>query len=125
MLNQRQELFCQNILNGKSATKAARDAGYSEKTAYSIGARLLKHVEITKRLAALQLAVSSGNIATKQQREEILTKIATEGHKEPITAQDKVRAIAELNKMGGDYAPEKHAVLGDIVIEIVHRDKEG
>lgn len=35
-----------------------------------------------------------------------------------------IQAIAELNKMEGDYAPEKHAVLGGIVIEIVHRDKK-
>lgn len=31
-----------------------------------------------------------------------------------------IQAIAEHNKMGGDYAPEKHAVMGDIVIEVIY-----
>ena len=40
-----------------------------------------------------------------------------------IKLHNPIQAIAELNKMGGDYAPEKHAVLGDILIEVVYRSK--
>lgn len=113
------------MITGKSATEAARLAGYSEKTAQEQSSRLLSKVIICERLATLQTAVATGNVATVTKRKEILTEIAQDTHKQPITAQDKVRAISELNKMEGDYAPEKHAVLGDIEITIVHRDKDG
>ena len=45
-LNNRQQLFVDDYLIHFSATKAAKNAGYSEKTAYSQGQRLLKNVEI-------------------------------------------------------------------------------
>lgn len=45
------------IANGGNATDAAKTAGYSDKTAYSQGCRLLKHVEVaaavTKRAKSL------------------------------------------------------------------------
>ena len=126
MLNQRQELFCQNVFTGKSTGEAAKLAGYSEKTAYSIGPRLLKNVEVTERIVALQDAVSSGRISAKEKKLEILENIYThEPLPDQITSIDRIRAVAEHNKMEGDYAPEKHAILGDIEITIVHKDKGG
>jgi len=59
-LNERQELFCQyyvitNKIGGRyNATQAAKDAGYSEKTAYSQGHDLLKHPEVSKRIHELE-----------------------------------------------------------------------
>lgn len=38
------------LANGFNATKAAKAAGYSEKTAYSQGGRLLKNVEIKQEI---------------------------------------------------------------------------
>lgn len=49
-LNERQERFAQEYIIDLNATQAAIRAGYSEKTAYSIGQRLLKHVEIQERI---------------------------------------------------------------------------
>jgi phage terminase small subunit len=47
----KQELFIDNyVANGFNATQAAKDAGYSLKTAYSIGQNLLKNVEISKAI---------------------------------------------------------------------------
>ena len=40
-----------------------------------------------------------------------------------IQLRNPIPAIAELNKMDGDYAPERHQVLADILIEVTHRDK--
>lgn len=45
-LNDRQQKFCDEYLIDLNATQAAIRAGYSEKTAYSMGQRLLKNVEI-------------------------------------------------------------------------------
>lgn len=50
-LTHKQELFCREyVANGYNATQAAIKAGYSPKTAYSSGQRLLKHVEIKSAL---------------------------------------------------------------------------
>lgn len=35
--------------------------------------------------------------------------------------RDPIAAIQELNKMRGSYAPKKHAVLGDILVEVVYK----
>ena len=45
-LNEKQQRFCDEYLIDLNATQAAIRAGYSEKTAYSQGQRLLKHVEV-------------------------------------------------------------------------------
>lgn len=45
-LNEKQQLFCIEYIKDFNATQAAIRAGYSEKTAYSQGQRLLKVVEI-------------------------------------------------------------------------------
>jgi phage terminase small subunit len=46
--------FVQEYLVDLNATQAALRAGYSPKTAYSQGARLLKDVEVAKAIAAAQ-----------------------------------------------------------------------
>ena len=49
----RRRLFVEAYLaNGQNATQAAVAAGYSEKTAYAAGSRLLKRVEIADAIAA-------------------------------------------------------------------------
>ena len=50
MLNHKQQLFILEYQRTLSATQAAINAGYSERTAYSIGCRLLKKVEVQQAL---------------------------------------------------------------------------
>ena len=50
MLNERQKLFVLEYQRTLNATQAAISAGYSPKTAYSIGQRLLKKAEIQQVL---------------------------------------------------------------------------
>jgi len=45
------EIFAEEFIKTRCATQAAKNAGYSEKTAYSQGSRLLKHVEVKKIIA--------------------------------------------------------------------------
>jgi phage terminase small subunit len=58
-LNNKQRVFVETYLQGWNATEAAKVAGYSEKTAYSLGSRLLKNVEvmafIQERMAELKM----------------------------------------------------------------------
>ena len=53
-LNHRQEAFCQSYARYGNATRAAKEAGYSEKTAYSQGHDLLKKPEVLQRVQDLQ-----------------------------------------------------------------------
>ena len=50
MLNHKQQLFILEYQRTLNATQAAINAGYSERTAYSIGNRLLKKVEVQQAL---------------------------------------------------------------------------
>ena len=60
MLNDRQQLFVTEYVKDMNATKAAERAGYSKRTAYSQGQRLLKNVEIKKASLLLTLVCSIG-----------------------------------------------------------------
>lgn len=62
-LNEKQARFCAEYIIDLNATQAAIRAGYSEKTAYSQGQRLLKDVEASARIQEL--------IAERSKRTEI------------------------------------------------------
>lgn len=93
---------------------------------------IVKQQEIKKELDEVdkQMAIESRKkaILSADERKEYLTKIITaktdlkkignmhasiwekeDGTKEIIDVQDKLKALAELNKMDGDYAPTKIA----------------
>lgn len=53
-LNDKQKRFVEEYLIDLNATQAAARAGYSEKTAYSQGQRLLKNVEVQTDIQRLQ-----------------------------------------------------------------------
>ena len=124
MLNQRQELFCINYVSGMSGTESAIKAGYEPASATVTASRMLRYDNITERIALLNAPAVMRVQSTKDAKLQVLEEIYT--HKpdsETITGMVVTRAIAEHNKMEGDYAPEKHAVLGDIEITIIHKDK--
>lgn len=70
-LTDKQERFCQEYLIDLNATQAAIRAGYSEKTAYSIGGQNLKKLEIQKKISEMKEERSS--------RTEITTDRVLEG----------------------------------------------
>ncbi len=47
-------VFAKEFIVDRNATQAAIRSGYSERTAYSQGSRLLKHVEVQAEIAALE-----------------------------------------------------------------------
>ena len=75
MLNDRQQLFVTEYVKDMNATKAAERAGYSKRTAYSQGQRLLKNVEIKKAVDNLLLEVRKNNVADAVEIEEYLTAV--------------------------------------------------
>lgn len=117
-LTVKQKLFCDNyIANGYNASKAARDSGYSETSAREIGREnLTKHV-VTAYLEKRMKEVFEKIGAGVEWRAELLKKTAQasfEGKASKdgiINTHGVLGSVAEMNKMDGTYAPDKHAVL--------------
>ncbi|WP_066681702.1 terminase small subunit [Sphingomonas sp. CCH9-E2] len=57
-MNEKQARFAQEYIIDTNATQAAIRAGYSERTAYSQGERLLKHAEVRAEIARLRAKLS-------------------------------------------------------------------
>lgn len=72
-LTPKQELFVEEYLIDLNATNAAKRAGYAEKTSYSIGQRLLKHVEVQNAINAAQRRRS---IRTEINQDAVIKEIA-------------------------------------------------
>ena len=64
MLSLKQQKFCEYYVELCNATEAAKRAGYSEKTAYSQGQRMLKNVEIQKYVNELVANAKNERIAS-------------------------------------------------------------
>jgi len=56
---EKQEQFCQNYILHRNATQAAKDAGYSEASAYNQGYRLLQEDVIQERILELQNEITT------------------------------------------------------------------
>lgn len=74
-LNEKQKAFCEHYAACLNATEAAKRAGYSEKTAYSIGNENLKKPEIQKYLQTLIEEAKKQRIATIEETLEYLTDV--------------------------------------------------
>ena len=83
-MNKRQERFVLEWLRDMNATKAAIRAGYSERTAYSIGQRLLKNVEIQTAIKEFHEQRQRESIATVLDVEEFLSETMRGDHKEEV-----------------------------------------
>lgn len=74
-LTAKQQRFVEEYLIDLNATQAAIRAGYSEKTAYSQGQRLLKNVEVAVRITELQGKRSDRTQITADQVVRELAKV--------------------------------------------------
>lgn len=93
------------LKNGNNATQAAILAGYSEKTAYSQGSRLLKSVEVQQYLNKTEQNLN-------RDLRQIFAEDAVEAYKvlkeimlNPVTAdKDRITAARDILDRGG-YKP--------------------
>ena len=70
-MTHRQELFIQEYIKTGNATNSAIKAGYSKRTAKSIGQRLLTFVDIKKRIEELSQKIACNSIMTAKERRSI------------------------------------------------------
>ena len=100
-LNLKQKKFCLEFRkNGGCVTEAAIAAGYSEKSASSLGSQLLKNPKVQEYIEQLRLDAQRKTIMGIIERQETLTDIARNTN---VDAADRNRAIDLLNKMDGVY----------------------
>lgn len=130
----KQKRFCQEYLIDLNATQAAIRAGYSEKTAYSMGQQLLKKLETKKYIEQQLKQIKTEKIADAQEVLEYLTSVMRGEQKEQValltgegvqdlvqkdvSAKDRLKA-AEL--IGKRYAlfTEKVELQGETTVQIV------
>ena len=109
-LTGKQERFCREYLkDGKfNATRAAEAAGYSKKTAYSIGNENLKKPEIIKRLEQLQKKtnnkydVSAERVVAELAKIGFSDEFGLEGF-ERLDLKDKIKALEMLARHVGAF----------------------
>lgn len=102
MLTEKQRRFADAYCIEPNATKAAAAAGYSPRTAYSQGQRLLKNAEIKKYIRDQLEAAADERILSVTRVRAALSDIAmSPSVKDGI----RVRALATLIKAAGTNAP--------------------
>lgn len=109
----KQQKFAQEYILDRNATRAAKSAGYSQKTAYAVGHKLLKHAEI-KKFIQQNLDNQLNKIAEKFDitAEKIIQKIASVAFSETYVKNSDILKACEL--LGKHFAlfTEKLQVTG-------------
>lgn len=103
----KQRAFCDYYLACGNATEAAEKAGYSVKTAYSIGAENLKKPEIQKFIAEHSKPKEESRVATAQEVLEFYSSVMRD--REEMT-KNRLRAAENLAKR---FGVDKEKVQGD------------
>lgn len=117
IMTEKQKKFADEYLIDCNATQAAIRAGYSKKTAYSAGQRLLKKVEVKNYIDTLLENVKSDSIAEAKEVMEYLTSIMRGEQKEEtlkwigegtqtitkidVSAKERLKAAELLGKRYG------------------------
>lgn len=119
-MTHKQKTFITEYLKTGNATEAAKLAGYSKKTAYSAGQRLLKNVEICKQIAEHQNNAVANAEITVTEVIVMIKNIAQNGRMEG----NRLRAMDLLMRHLGAYTDELKiisALKDNEVDELVNR----
>jgi phage terminase small subunit len=117
-LNAKRAAFVREYLKDLNATQAAIRAGYSAKTAYSIGGRLLKEVEVAQAISKKQTHLDGKAIATRVERQQFWTRVLL-GMEEDAKMADRLKASELLGKSEADFT-DKLEHSGTMSIAVVN-----
>lgn len=103
-LTAKQQRFCDEYLIDLNATQAAIRTGYSEKTAYSQGQRLLKHVEVKNYINEQLEKIRSARTADAQEVMEYLSAVMRGEHTEQVLmlVGDGVQTVTDIDVSAKD-----------------------
>lgn len=99
-MNQRQRAFCEAYLLSGNAAEAAREAGYSPRSARSIGQRLLTFVDVREYLEQRNQEISAANTAQMEEVRRFWTATMRDGNMKP---SDRLKASELLAKTYGAF----------------------
>ena len=108
-LNPRQKSFVEAYTG--NATEAALQAGYSPKTAYSHGQRLLKHDEVSRAIRERAEERRNTLIASREQRQAFWTATMNDPEER---MSDRIRASELLGKSEGDFLERMQAQVEQV-----------
>lgn len=96
-LTEKQELFCQRYLIDFNATKAAKDAGYSEETAYAIGWENLRKPEIQERIQQIRAEMGKSFNITRERIAQEYARLAFFDIKKVYNEDGELLPITDLD----------------------------
>lgn len=96
----KQQIFILEYLKDCNATRAAQAAGYSSRTAYSIGQRLLKNVEVSQAIDAAMTERKNKLIATREQRQAFWSAVMNDTDED---MRNRLKASELLGKSEADF----------------------
>ena len=141
-LSVKQRLFVDYYIQTANATESAKRAGYSSKTAYSIGQRLLTKVElqeaIRRRTAELETERTAkaqeileylASVMRGEATEEVVMNIGTgkgytkaEKVKAQVSAKDRLKAAEMLAKVNGMFITKQEIELNGALPVVIADD---
>ena len=105
-MTEKQKRFCEEYLIDTNATQAAIRAGYSERSAYSQGQRLLKDDEVKTYIREKAEEVHNDNIADATEVMEYLTSVLRgESSSEVVVVEGCGDGYSEARRV--DKAPDE------------------
>lgn len=99
----KQKAFAEHFAASGNATQSAVQAGYSSRTAYSSGQRLLKNVEVRNYLNELEAKLSSARIASAEEVQTYWSDVLRDGSER---TSDRLRAGLLLSRSTGQSLPQ-------------------
>lgn len=112
-LTAKQQKFINEYMLDLNATQAAIRAGYSEKTAYSIGNENLNKPEIKNEIDRLKKETALSTQITKEQLINDLVTIKEMCLSDARVTHNSIKAIEVINKMLGFNEPDKKDIKID------------
>jgi phage terminase small subunit len=120
-VNDKQKAFADYYIETGNQTESAKRAGYSEKTAYSIGNRLLKKVEVSTYIRQRTTKAEKKRIASGDEVMEFFSSVMKGEIKDAFgldpTLQDRINAAKELAKRTVDLNKETEEYESDGFID--------
>jgi phage terminase small subunit len=118
-LTHQQEAFAQAVAAGKSQAEAYRIAypkslSWKPEALHPQASRMIADPKIAARVAAIKQELEKAGLWSREQSVKVLAEIASRGEKDA----DRVRAVAELNKMHGFEAETKIQHSGNVAVAV-------
>lgn len=111
ILTEKQKAFCEHYAACLNATEAAKKAGYSDKTAFAIGAENLRKPNIQEYLQSLTVKQKEIRVA---KADDVLIVLSNTLWDENLPIQARLKAAELLGKRYGLFV-EKEDQTGDRV----------